>query len=362
MASPILAMPGAPPSSSKASPVQEAIAALADRRSLSEQQTSEVFGCVMRGDATPAQIAALLMGLRLKGETAAEVAGAARALRAAMVRVEADGPHLVDTCGTGGGAVPTFNISTAAALVAAGAGGSVAKHGNRSFTSQCGSADVLEALGVRISLDATQAARVLREACVTFLFAPNFHPAIKHAGPVRRELAVPTVMNLLGPLANPAGVRRQVVGVAEGDRAPLLAGALARLGAEHALVVHGRIGMDEISPAGITDVWEVRGAQVTTWELDPARYGLAIEEAGALKGGDPAANALRIERLLADGGGGDDAPGLAAVVLNAGAAIYVSGIARSFEDGLGRARQVLASGAARTALERLRRATRRLDG
>src|SRR6266702_495820 len=350
-------MPDAPPSRPTASPLLEAIAALADRRSLTESQTTAVFATVMQGAATPAQIAALLMGLRTKGETADEVAGAARALREAMVPVQAAGDHLVDTCGTGGGTVPTFNISTAAAFVAAGAGASVAKHGNRSFTSRCGSADVLEALGVRITLDAVQAARVLREACVTFLFAPNFHPAIKHAGPVRRELAVPTVMNLLGPLANPAGVRRQVVGVAEGDRATVLAGALARLGTEHALVVYGRIGMDEISPTGITDIWEVRDAHVTTWELDPARYGLAIEEAGALRGGDPGANAERIERLLADGGGGDDAPGLAAVVLNAGAAIYVSGIARSFEDGLARARQVLASGAARTALERLRRAT-----
>ena len=220
------------------SPLQQAIATLADRRSLGERQTTEVFGAVMRGEATPAQMAALLMGLRVKGETAEEVAGAARALRDAMVRVEANGAHLVDTCGTGGGAVSTFNISTAAAFVAAGAGAVVAKHGNRSFTSKCGSADVLEALGVRISLDAADAARVLREACVTFLFAPTFHPAMKHAGPVRRELAVASVMNLLGPLANPAGVRRQVVGVAEADRAPLMAGALARLGDEHALVVH----------------------------------------------------------------------------------------------------------------------------
>src|SRR5881296_3113951 len=200
------------------SPLAHAIAALANRQSLGEGQTTDVFGAVMRGEATPVQIAALLIGLRVKGETAEEIAGAARALRQAMVRVEAHGAHLVDTCGTGGGAVSTFNISTAAAFVAAGAGASVAKHGNRSFTSQCGSADVLEALGVRIALDAAQAARVLREACVTFLFAPNFHPAIRHAGPVRRELAVPTVMNLLGPLANPAGVRRQVVGVAEPDR------------------------------------------------------------------------------------------------------------------------------------------------
>src|SRR2546422_3472139 len=284
-------MPDAPPSRPTASPLLEAIAALADRRSLTESQTTAVFATVMQGAATPAQIAALLMGLRTKGETADKVAGAARALREAMVPVQAAGDHLVDTCGTGGGTVPTFNISTAAAFVAAGAGASVAKHGNRSFTSQCGSADVLEALGVRISLDAAEAGRVLREACITFLFAPTFHPAMKHAGPVRRELGVPSVMNLLGPLANPAGVRRPVGGGADPDRAPLVAGALARLGAEHALVVHGRVGMDEISPVGITEVWEVRAAHVSTWELDPARYGLAITEPAALRGGNPAANA-----------------------------------------------------------------------
>src|SRR6058998_307582 len=280
-------MPDAPPSRPTASPLLEAIAALANRRSLTESQTTAVFGTVMRGEATPAQMAALLMGLRVKGETAEEVAGAARALRDAMVRVEANGVHLVDTCGTGGGAVATFNISTAAAFVAAGAGAVVAKHGNRSFTSKCGSADVLEALGVRISLDAADAARVLREACVTFLFAPTFHPAMKHAGPVRRELAVASVMNLLGPLANPAGVRRQVVGVAEADRAPVMAGALARLGAEHALVVHGRVGMDEIAPQGITDVWEVRSGTVRVWEIDPADHGLAIDDLGGLSGAEP---------------------------------------------------------------------------
>src|SRR5881296_1266769 len=195
------------------SPLAHAIAALANRQSLGEGQTTDVFGAVMRGEATPVQIAALLIGLRVKGETVEEVAGAARALRDAMVRVEANGAHLVDTCGTGGGAVSTFNISTAAAFVAAGAGATVPKHGNRSFTSQCGSADVLEALGVRIVLDAVNAARVLREARVVFLFAPSFHPAMKHVGAVRRELGTPSVMNLVGPLANPAGAQRQVIGV-----------------------------------------------------------------------------------------------------------------------------------------------------
>lgn len=347
--------PPHPPRPATPSPLLQAIAALANRRSLSETQATDVFAAVMRGEATAAQIAALLMGLRVKGETPEEVAGAARALRAVMVRVEATGDHLVDTCGTGGGSVSTFNISTAAAFVAAGAGAHVAKHGNRSFTSKCGSADVLEALGVRITLDAAQAARVLSEACVTFLFAPSFHPAMKHAGPIRRELAVPSIMNLLGPLGNPAGVRRQVVGVADRDRAPLVAEAFVRLGAEHTLVVHGRIGMDEISPQGITDVWEVRSGRVTTWELDPARYDLALQDAHALAGGEPTANAGRIERLLA--GEGSDAPGMAAAVLNGGAAIYAAGIASSYDDGVRRARDVLESGAAHEALERLRRAT-----
>jgi len=336
-------------------PLQEALAFLANRRSLSERLTAQVFGVVMRGEATPAQVAALLMGLRVKGETPDEVAGAARALREAMVRVDAAGPHLVDTCGTGGGAVGTFNISTAAAFVAAGAGATVAKHGNRSFTSKCGSADVLEALGVTIALDAGAAARVLRQACVTFLFAPNFHPAMKHVGPVRRELGVPSVMNLVGPLANPAGARRQVLGVADPERVALMAEALARLGAEHAMVVHGRIGMDEVSPLGMTDVWEVRDGRVTHWELDPAQYGYAIADAGALAGGEPANNAARVEALLA--GGGNDAAGRAAVMLNAGAAVYVAGLASTYVEGIKRAADAISRGLALRALERLRQAS-----
>ena len=342
------------------SPLRHALNALAHRQSLTEDLTAEVFGVVMSGDATAAQIAALLMGLRAKGETAEEVAGAARALRKAMVTVSASGPNLVDTCGTGGGTVSTFNISTVAAFVAAGAGATVPKHGNRSFTSKCGSADVLEALGVRIVLDAAAATRVLKEARVAFLFAPNFHPAMKHVGPVRRELGVPSVMNLVGPLANPAGVRRQVIGVADQDRAPVVAAALARLGAEHAMVVHGRIGMDEISPLGVTDVWEVQDGAVRTWEIDPERYRLAVGDIALLEGGEPAQNAERLEGILANGD--RDAAGLAAVLLNAGAAIYVAGIAASYAEGIGRAREVVASGAARAALDRLRKATASTSG
>jgi anthranilate phosphoribosyltransferase len=338
-----------------ASPLRRALTALANRQSLSDSQTAEVFGIVMSGEATPAQIGGLLMGLRAKGETADELAGAARALRDAMVRVTAAHAHLVDTCGTGGGTVPTFNISTVAALVAAGAGAVVPKHGNRSFTSRCGSADVLEALGVRIILDAPSASRVLNEARVVFLFAPNFHPAMKHVGAVRRELGTPSLMNLVGPLANPAGVKRQVIGVAERDRAAIVAEALVRLGAEHALVVHGRVGMDEISPHGVTDVWEVKDGVVTTWEIDPERFRLGIDDVGELQGGEPAANADRLERIL--GNGSADPAGLAAVLLNAGAAIYVAGIAGSLAEGIGRAREVVASGAAHAALDRLRKAT-----
>src|SRR6267143_1620254 len=337
------------------SPLRRALTALANRQSLSEDQTAEVFGVVMAGEATPAQIGGLLMGLRAKGETADELAGATRALRGAMVRVTAAHEHLVDTCGTGGGSVPTFNISTVAAFVAAGAGAVVPKHGNRSFTSRCGSADVLEALGIRIVLDAPSATRVLNEARVVFLFAPNFHPAMKHVGAVRRELGTPSLMNLVGPLANPAGVRRQIVGVAEADRAAIVAAALARLGTEHALVVHGRIGMDEILPHGVTDVWEVKDGTVRSWEIDPERFRLGIKDVGELQGGEPAANAERLERIL--GNGAADPSGLAAVLLNAGAAIYVAGISGSLAEGIGRAREVVASGAARAALDRLRKAT-----
>lgn len=340
-------------------PLERAIQLLADRQSLSEALAAAVFGVVMRGEGTPAQLGAILLALRLKGETADEVAGAARALREAMVRVEIDVPYLVDTAGTGGGAVTTFNISTGAALVAAGAGATVAKHGNRSFTSRCGSADVLEALGISVGLDAVGAARVLREAGVAFLFAPNFHPAMRHIAPVRRELGVVTMMNLLGPLANPAGVRRQVIGVADRERGPLVAEALVRLGAEHALVVHGRIGMDEVSPVGETDVWEVRDNGVRQWTIIPERYGLGSSSSDSLRGGLPEENAHRLRALL---DGAEDAAGRSALVLNGGAAIYVSGLVGTYEEGIARARAALEEGLARAALDRLRRASPSTSG
>jgi len=341
-------------------PLSRAIAILAQRQSLTEDQAADVFGAVMRGEAGPAQAAALLMGLRVKGETAAELAGAARALREVMVCVPADGPHLVDTAGTGGGTVGTFNISTGAAVVAAGAGATVAKHGNRSFTSRCGSADVFEALGVSIGLGAERAAEVLRQAGIVFLFAPNYHPAIRHIAPVRRELGVTTLMNLLGPLANPAGARRQVLGVADADRAPLVAQAAAHLGALHVLVVHARIGMDEISPCGLTDVWEVRGGDVRTWTVDPEDYGLWVGDPASLAGGAAEANAERLERLLGglDDGAGDRS-GHAALLLNSAAALYAAGVVGSYVEGIERSRDAIREGRAGAALDRLRRAAPR---
>jgi anthranilate phosphoribosyltransferase len=332
--------------------LQAAVRRLAFGESLSADESSAAFALIMSGEATAAQVAALLMALRVKGETADEVAGAARALRGAMVLIEAeDRDKLVDTCGTGGGAVTTFNISTAAALLAAGAGVKIAKHGNRSFTSRSGSADVLEALGVPLDATAEVMERVLRRAGIVFMFAPTLHPAMRHVGPVRRELGIPTVMNIVGPLANPAGAGRQVVGVADRNRMPLLAGALAALGSTHALVVHGEPGMDEVSPMGLTYVAEVRDGAVKEWVIDPKALGFEVSAQDDLAGGDPAANAKIIEAVLAGEG---PAGARAAVLLNAAAAIYVSGMVASLADALSKATEALNAGAGKKALDRLR--------
>src|SRR4051794_39130417 len=230
-----------------------AIQKLAFREPLSAADAEAAFDIVMQGQATAVQVAALLSALRATGESPEVMAGVVRALRSAMVSLDADdADQLVDTCGTGGGAVTTFNISTAAAIVAAGAGVRIAKHGNRSFTTRCGSADVLEALGVAIEVPLGVMEDSLREAGIVFMFAPLMHPAMRHVGPVRRELGIPTVMNIVGPLANPARAGRQVVGVSDLERAPILAGALSALGATHAMVVYGEPGLDEVSPLGPT--------------------------------------------------------------------------------------------------------------
>jgi anthranilate phosphoribosyltransferase len=334
--------------------LRSALQHLALGASLSAELTAASFSAVMRGEATPVEIAALLMGLRAKGETAEEIAGAARALRQAMLPLAADNvDQLVDTCGTGGGRVGTLNISTAAAFLAAGSDVPVAKHGNRSYTSRSGSADVLEALGIDIRLSPERAAEVLRQAGVVFLFAPTYHPAMRHAGAVRKELRVATVMNLLGPLVNPAGVRRQVIGVADAARGPLVAHALLRLGTLHALVVHAAIGMDEISPSGSTMVWEVCDDRVHEWVIDPSRYGMASDDLEALAGGDPAENAGRIRRLLQGGGAAVERK---AVILNTAAALYVSGRGWSYQESVDRAQRALANAAGAEALARLRAA------
>lgn len=336
-------------------PLRFVLRELAAGRPVEPARVTDAFGVVMRGEATAVQIAALLMGLRVQGEDAATIAAVARALREAMVRLPADDPaSLVDTCGTGGGAIGTFNISTAAALVAAGAGARIAKHGNRSFTSRSGSADVLEALGVRADPPVELMRRALDESGIAFMYAPAMHPAMRHVGPVRRELAVPTVMNVVGPLANPAMAGRQVVGVADPARAPLIAGALAELGAVHAMVVHGEPGLDEVSPLGPTRVYEVRGGAVAAeWAIDPGALGMRAADAGDLAGGEPEENARVVLDVL---GGGGRAGARAAVLLNAGAAVYVAGLEPTYEAAVERARAALDGGLGMRTLERLRAA------
>jgi anthranilate phosphoribosyltransferase len=341
-------------SAPSANALQGAIHKLAFHEPLTAEDAEGAFTVVMKGEATAVQLAALLSALRATGETPEVVAGVVRALRSAMVSLSAEDPDgLVDTCGTGGGAVSTFNISTAAAIVAAGAGVRIAKHGNRSFTSRCGSADVLEALGVPIEVTVPVMEAALRDAGIVFMFAPLMHPAMRHVGPIRRELGIPTVMNIVGPLANPARAGRQVVGVADLERTPILAGALSALGSTHALVVHGEPGLDEVSPLGPTHVIEVRNGTTSRWTIHPEEHGFKKLSQDDLAGSDPKENAELIVKIL-EGGGPKGAR--AAIVLNAAAAVYVSGRVDSYEDGVGAANEALTSGKAKTVLENLRRA------
>ncbi len=327
---------------------------VAESEDLSAGEAESAFDLFMSGAATEIQMAGLLVGMRAKGVSPAEVAGGVRALRKAMVPVRASSPEsLVDTAGTGGGRIRTFNISTAAALVAAGAGVRLAKHGNRSFTSKSGSADVLEALGVKIDLTPERMGEVLEEVGIVFMFAPLLHPAMKHVGPVRRGLGIATIMNLLGPLTNPAGARRQVVGVSDPRMIGLVVRALAELGHLRALVVHGAPGMDEISPAGHTRVAELSEAGIREYEIKPRDLGADHSYLEGLRGGEPAENATMILRAL-DGELG--AP-RNATILNAAGAIYVSGLATTLPQAAEMAAESIGSGAARDALERLKVAT-----
>ena len=332
--------------------LQSAIHKLAFHEPLTGEDAERAFDVVMRGEASAVQIASLLSALRATGESPEIVAGVVRALRSAMVSLSADSPNdLVDTCGTGGGTVTTFNISTVAAIVAAGAGVRVAKHGNRSFTTRCGSADVLEALGVPIDVPVPVMEKALRDSGIVFMFAPLMHPAMRHVGPIRRELGIPTVMNVVGPLANPARAGRQVVGVADLERAPFLAGALSVLGSVHALVVYGEPGLDEVSPLGPTHVVEVLNGTTQRWTIHPEEHGFRKVSRDDLAGSEPADNAKLIEKLL-EGGGPKGAR--AATILNAAAAIYVSGRVTSFAEGVAAAEKSIDSGGAKQVLERMR--------
>ena len=329
--------------------IQAALADLLDGRDLSQENARDVMRSIMDGEATPGQIGAFLVALRIKGETADEIAGCAEAMREHVLVVRPARTDLVDTAGTGGDGAGTFNISTAAALVAAAAGAAVAKHGNRAVSSASGSADVLEALGFKLELPAERIGRSIDELGFGFLFAPSHHPAMRHAAPVRRELATRTVFNVLGPLTNPAGARAQVVGVYAPELVPTIATVLARLGARRAFVVHGAGGVDELSPAGPNLVCEVVGGKVRRREIDPKDFGVPRCKPGDLAGGSPDENATTIREIF----GGAKGPKREAVLLNAAGAIAAGGHARDLEAGYRVAMEAVDSGGAAKRLEEL---------
>jgi anthranilate phosphoribosyltransferase len=332
----------------------EAIAKLVRCESLSEDEAAATFEEIMRGDATPVQIAGLLVALRMKGESTDEITGFARTARAMATPIQVDG-DLLDTCGTGGDGLATFNISTLSAIVAAASGAKVAKHGNRAASSMCGSADVLEQLGVRIDLAPEGVARCIEEAGIGFLFAPVFHPSFRFAGVPRRELGMRTIFNVLGPLCNPAGAKYQALGVADGALAGKMAEVLVRLGVERAIVFHAGDGMDELSVSSPSFVIEIngdagraQGALTKSYELDPAELGLARAPVDSMRGGGPEENA-RIAREVLDGAKG---PRRDVVLLNAAAALRAAGLAGSWKDGIGMAAEAIDSGRAGAVLQR----------
>jgi len=335
---------------------QEAINRLCDKREIFYDEMVDLMRQVMEGKVPPVQLAAILMGLHVKTESVSEIAAAASVMREFSTKVDSAGlEHLVDTCGTGGDKAHTFNISTTAAFVSAAAGARVAKHGGRAVSSQSGSADVLESLGVNLALDAGQVARTLREVGLGFMFAPNHHPAMKHAAPVRKELGMRTILNILGPLTNPAGAPNQVMGVFHPDLVGIQARVLKMLGSRHVLTVHGTDGLDEITLSGPTLVAELKHDFITEYTIEPGQFGLDVAPLEAIQVKDAAESKARLEAVLANEAG----PSRDVVILNSAAALYVSGVAGSLWDGVALARDAIESGAARAKLTQLVEATQR---
>ena len=335
----------------------EAINRLSDKREIFYDEMVDLMRQVMEGQVSPVQLAAILMGLHVKTESVSEIAAAASVMREFSTKVDSGGlGNLVDTCGTGGDKSHTFNISTAAAFVSAAAGARVAKHGGRSVSSKSGSADVLEALGVNIALDPGQVAACLREVGVGFMFAPNHHPAMKHAAPVRKELGMRTILNILGPLTNPAGAPNQVMGVFHSDLVGIQARVLKMLGSRHVLTVHGHDGLDEITITGPTHVAELKHDFITEYTVEPRQFGLDAAPLEAIQVKDPAESKARVESVLAN----EPGPSRDVVILNAAAALYVSGVAGSLWDGVALARDAIEAGKARAKLDQLVKFTRGL--
>jgi anthranilate phosphoribosyltransferase len=335
--------------------VRDALGKLVLGENLTRDEARAAMRSLVDGEATPSQIAAFAIALRMKGETPEEIAGLAEVMRGAATRVEA-GENIVDVVGTGGDGAGTFNISTLSALVVASAGGRVAKHGNRSITSACGAADFLEAIGIAIDLPPQAVAQCVDETGFGFMFAPQYHPAMRHAIVPRREIGVRTVFNILGPITNPAGTRRQLTGVAVSGLGETMARVLDLMGAQHALVVHGQDGLDEISVCAPTQVHEVRSGKLRAYVIEPEQFGLERRSVDAVRGGTVDAN-VRMSQAVLDGARG---PSRDVVLLNAGAALYVAGLAESIADGIGRAAEELDSGRVRSKVAEVIAASQRI--
>jgi len=334
--------------------IRESIDTVVSGQSLTMEEASAVMREIMEGEATPAQLGAFLTALALKGETTQEIAGMARVMREMALRVEVDG-ELVDTVGTGGDGKNTFNISTATAFIAAGAGLKVAKHGNRAASGSCGSADVLEALGVQIELSPVAVAQCINEVGVGFMFAPAFHPAMRHAGPVRREIGIRTVFNILGPLTNPAGAQTQLLGVALPELGGIMAEVLGLLGSHHAMIVHGAGGLDEISLSGDTSVWEVRGGQVEEWTIRVEDTGLPETPIEAIRGGSKEENAATMRRLFQ----GEQGAVRDMVLLNSAGVLMVGDKSETIRQGIEMSAEIIDTGSALAKLDQMVEVTQR---